>query len=61
MTGGETAATETVIRVEGLRMRYGSNDVLNDVAFTVRRGEVVMGQMSRTRDVENGAPAPTSC
>ena len=35
------AETETVIRVEGLRMRYGSVDVLDDVGFTVRRGEVV--------------------
>ena len=33
--------TETVIQVEGLRMRYGSNDVLDDVGFTVGRGEVV--------------------
>ena len=33
--------TETVIQVEGLRMRYGSVDVLDEVAFAVRRGEVV--------------------
>ena len=35
------AETETVIRVEDLRMRYGSLDVLDGVGFTVRRGEVV--------------------
>ena len=35
------AETETVIRVEDLRMRYGSVDVLDEVGFTVRRGEVV--------------------
>lgn len=32
---------ESVVRVEGLRMRYGSNDVLDGVRFEVRRGEVV--------------------
>ncbi|MBA2338049.1 MAG: ABC transporter ATP-binding protein [Acidimicrobiia bacterium] len=32
---------EAVIEVEGLRMRYGSKDVLVDVGFAVRRGEVV--------------------
>ena len=35
------AEAETVIRVEDLRMRYGSVDVLNDVGFSVQRGEVV--------------------
>ena len=34
-------ATETVIRVEGLRMRYGTVDVLDGVDFAVHRGEVV--------------------
>jgi len=29
------------IEVEGLCMRYGTNDVLHDVSFTVRRGEVL--------------------
>jgi ABC-2 type transport system ATP-binding protein len=32
---------EPVIRVEGLRMRYGTLDVLQGLDFTVRRGEVV--------------------
>jgi ABC-2 type transport system ATP-binding protein len=32
---------ESVVRVEDLRMRYGSNDVLDGVRFEVRRGEVV--------------------
>lgn len=32
---------DAVIRVGGLRMRYGSVDVLNGVDFTVRRGEVL--------------------
>jgi ABC-2 type transport system ATP-binding protein len=31
----------TVIDVRGLRMRYGSRDVLTGVDFTVRRGEVI--------------------
>jgi ABC-2 type transport system ATP-binding protein len=35
------AAVETVIDVGGLRMRYGSRDVLVGVDFTVRRGEVI--------------------
>lgn len=34
-------ASETIIEVRGLRMRYGSNDVLDGVDFTVSRGEVV--------------------
>jgi ABC-type multidrug transport system ATPase subunit len=33
--------TEPVIRVESLRMRYGSTDVLGGVDFTVGSGEVV--------------------
>jgi ABC-2 type transport system ATP-binding protein len=36
-----TSADETVIRVADLRMRYGTNDVLTGVEFSVRRGEVV--------------------
>jgi ABC-2 type transport system ATP-binding protein len=32
---------EMVIEVEGLRMRYGSTDVLDGVDMSVRRGEVV--------------------
>jgi len=34
-------AADTVIDVRGLRMRYGSRDVLTGVDFTVRRGEVI--------------------
>jgi ABC-2 type transport system ATP-binding protein len=30
-----------VIEVNGLRMRYGANEVLRDVSFEVRRGEVL--------------------
>ncbi|GAA4237140.1 ABC transporter ATP-binding protein [Actinomadura meridiana] len=33
--------SEVVLNVEGLRMRYGTNDVLRDVTFQVHRGEVV--------------------
>jgi ABC-2 type transport system ATP-binding protein len=33
--------TEAVVDVAGLRMRYGTRDVLNGVDLTVRRGEVV--------------------
>jgi ABC-2 type transport system ATP-binding protein len=32
---------QNAIEVGGLRMRYGSTDVLHDVSFTVRRGEVL--------------------
>ncbi|MGW6271451.1 ABC transporter ATP-binding protein [Streptomyces sp. NPDC055060] len=32
---------ELVLDVEGLRMRYGTADVLHDVTFRARRGEVV--------------------
>jgi ABC-2 type transport system ATP-binding protein len=32
---------DTVIDVRGLRMRYGTNDVLDGVGFTVGKGEVV--------------------
>jgi ABC-2 type transport system ATP-binding protein len=35
------ADSEPVVRVEDLRMRYGSLDVLDGVEFEVRRGEVV--------------------
>jgi ABC-2 type transport system ATP-binding protein len=32
---------DLVLDVEGLRMRYGTGDVLDDVAFRARRGEVL--------------------
>ena len=32
---------EVVLNVEGLRMRYGATDVLHDVTFQARHGEVV--------------------
>src|SRR3984957_16995330 len=32
---------EPVIDVRDLRMRYGKTDVLNEVSFTARRGEVL--------------------
>jgi ABC-2 type transport system ATP-binding protein len=32
---------EVAVEVEGLRMRYGARDVLHDVTFHIRRGEVV--------------------
>ncbi|GIH26742.1 multidrug ABC transporter ATP-binding protein [Acrocarpospora phusangensis] len=32
---------QSVVDVEGLRMRYGANDILHDVAFQVRHGEVL--------------------
>ncbi|MEU0989194.1 ABC transporter ATP-binding protein [Streptomyces sp. NPDC005953] len=32
---------EVVLDVEGLRMRYGTTDVLHDVTFQVRQGEVM--------------------
>ena len=32
---------DTVLRVEGLRMRYGSNDVLHGTSFSAHRGEVL--------------------
>ena len=35
------AEGESIIEVRDLRMRYGANDVLNGVDFTVQRGEVV--------------------
>lgn len=35
------SAGERVIDIRGLRMRYGSKDVLNGVDFSVRRGEVL--------------------
>jgi ABC-2 type transport system ATP-binding protein len=37
----EIATDELVLDVEGLRMRYGTTDVLHDVTFQARRGEVV--------------------
>jgi ABC-2 type transport system ATP-binding protein len=37
----EGFGAETVIEVSGLRMRYGTNDVLSGVEFTARRGEVL--------------------
>jgi ABC-2 type transport system ATP-binding protein len=33
---------EIVVDVEGLRMRYGTTDVLHDVTFQARRGEVLV-------------------
>jgi ABC-2 type transport system ATP-binding protein len=33
---------EVVLDVEGLRMRYGADDVLHDVTFQARRGEVLV-------------------
>lgn len=36
MTGAEV-----VLDVDGLRMRYGGNDVLHDVTFQAHRGEVL--------------------
>ena len=36
-----TGSAETLIEVGGLRMRYGTVDVLDGVHFSVRRGEVV--------------------
>ena len=38
---GSSAPDETVIAVRDLTMRYGENDVLRGVDFTVGRGEVV--------------------
>jgi ABC-2 type transport system ATP-binding protein len=35
-------ADDTVIDVHGLRMRYGSVDVLDGISFTARRGEVLV-------------------
>ncbi|MGH3368207.1 MAG: ABC transporter ATP-binding protein, partial [Nocardioidaceae bacterium] len=37
----DAVEAEPVIQVEDLRMRYGTNDVLSGVDFTVHRGEVV--------------------
>ncbi|MGW6457753.1 ABC transporter ATP-binding protein [Streptomyces sp. NPDC055078] len=36
-----TTSEEVVLRADGLRMRYGTHDVLRDVTFRVRHGEVV--------------------
>ena len=38
----EVPADERVIDVRGLRMRYGSRDVLDGVTFTAHRGEVLV-------------------
>ena len=35
-------APDVAVRVTDLRMRYGSNDVLHGVNFTIRRGEVLV-------------------
>src|SRR5918992_962796 len=40
-SGDEEAGEGTVIDIRGLRMRYGSVDVLKGVEFTARRGEVL--------------------
>jgi ABC-2 type transport system ATP-binding protein len=42
MAEEETPVYERVIDVSGLRMRYGSRDVLDGVSFTARRGEVLV-------------------
>jgi ABC-2 type transport system ATP-binding protein len=34
--------SETVLKVDGLRMRYGATDVLQDVSFEARQGEVLV-------------------
>ncbi|MER6514066.1 ABC transporter ATP-binding protein [Nonomuraea sp. NPDC001636] len=36
-----TTSTDVVLDVDGLRMRYGSADVLHDVTFQARHGEVL--------------------
>ncbi|MFB9907720.1 ABC transporter ATP-binding protein [Allokutzneria oryzae] len=36
-----TTSDNVVVDVDGVRMRYGSVDVLHDVSFQVRRGEVL--------------------
>src|SRR5688572_19253118 len=43
MVRGELVGTErdVALDVEGLRMRYGTTDVLHDVTFQAGRGEVV--------------------
>ena len=35
-------SSDVAVRVTDLRMRYGSNDVLHGVNFTIRRGEVLV-------------------
>src|SRR6478752_3742540 len=37
-----TVAPDVAVQVSDLRMRYGSNDVLHGVNFTIRRGEVLV-------------------
>jgi ABC-2 type transport system ATP-binding protein len=39
--GADVPASERVIDVRDLRMRYGARDVLSGVTFTARRGEVL--------------------
>ncbi len=38
---GKMKSEEVVLDVDGLRMRYGTNDVLQDVTFQARHGEVL--------------------
>ena len=49
---------DTVIDVRGLRMRYGTNDVLDGVGFTVGKGEVValLGPERRGQDHHDRDP-----
>ncbi|NEW30779.1 ABC transporter ATP-binding protein, partial [Nocardia cyriacigeorgica] len=37
-----TVGDGVVLNVEKLRMRYGTEDVLNDVTFQARHGEVLV-------------------
>lgn len=37
-----TASERVVLEVDGLRMRYGQNDVLHDVTFQAHQGEVLI-------------------
>jgi simple sugar transport system ATP-binding protein len=39
--GGPGGTSEALLRLEGVTKKYGPNTVLNDVSFTVGRGEVV--------------------
>jgi ABC-2 type transport system ATP-binding protein len=41
MSSGIVADPDVVLDVDDLRMRYGTRDVLHDVTFRTRRGEVV--------------------
>ena len=40
-TADSAPEADTVLDVRGLRMRYGTNDVLHDVNFTAARGEIL--------------------